>query len=946
VGIRKNPHLFFLLFYFPYFSLMKKYQQTLLFLALFPIAVLANNEPVVLEAEKAVLGADFAMGNDGLVQFVYPKTNNSAFNPGTSDKELTFSITFPEAGIYELYARFRVGAGGFNDDSFFFGKSFGTLSATNTDSWAYVNGLASGGYTSDNDIVTYQGSTGTQTWKWLNISKYYNNSTPSVFTVSAPTTTLTFQMGSREDGLDLDKIAFCRADYQYTVKNLNTSAPGLDPTLFYNYQETYINPILPGDHPDPSFLKVGDDFYACGSCFHFTPYSPILHSKDLVHWEVISRVVPSTWAGLSSSAPAAGIWGGTLSYFYNSFWFYFSNSAGGGQYFCKATTPSGPWSAPVKVNSTAETGAIGYDNSIFVDDDGTPYMMIKPGQFVNRIQKIGTNGHLTGSVINLDWVNTGKKYSWAEGPVMCKRNGWYYYFVAGNVAGGQYVLRSKTLTSDSLSWQAMGNFFETVSDANVMFRNPNHIAQPFMLSDSTWWTISHSYENLSTDSWDGKGRQGLLHQIVWDANGKPTGKATTTAPVIKPALTADRIPWNLPQSDPFDQSSLKLCWHFLNPTSATKYSLSLKPGWLTLTPGTDSCQILQKDAGHFYSLVTRVVVQASSNGQAAGLCLLNGNMSKSVKLCSGYNNGKKLTFSLLTTSYEVPNVIGDTVWFRLERNDHVLTGSYSADGLNWTVLGSPINALALDQTQDNYNSWVGNSQGLFAKGISAGFDRYAYRDGFSGLPLMSRENQYGIETVTKTVGKVVTNSSSMGGWLMLGGVDMGNATCKSSQIEISAASILGGTLEIWMDDMERNGTKLAQLVISSTGSTDTWKNFTADIPVTLGQHDLFFRFKGSKNAFYLNTVRMVPYKMVSATSVVQNHVTVHVYPIPSKDFFQIELNTVVQLSSYDITNLNGQLLESGKLNGLTSVGKHLPTGAYLLRVNADNQTQICKLVKI
>src|ERR1043166_4165326 len=62
-----------------------------------------------------------------------------------------------------------------------------------------------------------------------------------------------------------------------------------------NYQEvnTYVNPVLPGDHPDPTLLKVGDDFYHCGSSFHFNPYLPIYHSKDLVHWEVIARVVPS-----------------------------------------------------------------------------------------------------------------------------------------------------------------------------------------------------------------------------------------------------------------------------------------------------------------------------------------------------------------------------------------------------------------------------------------------------------------------------------------------------------------------------------------------------------------------------------------------------------------------------------------------------------------------------
>ena len=63
-----------------------------------------------------------------------------------------------------------------------------------------------------------------------------------------------------------------------------------DSLSFYQSVKTYVNPVLPGDHPDPTLLKVGDDFYYCGSTFHFNPYLPIYHSKDLVHWEIISIV--------------------------------------------------------------------------------------------------------------------------------------------------------------------------------------------------------------------------------------------------------------------------------------------------------------------------------------------------------------------------------------------------------------------------------------------------------------------------------------------------------------------------------------------------------------------------------------------------------------------------------------------------------------------------------
>ena len=93
----------------------------------------------------------------------------------------------------------------------------------------------------------------------------------------------------------------------------------------YQQVKTFVNPVLPGDHPDPTLLKVGDDFYHCGSSFHFTPYLAVYHSKDLVHWEVVSRVVPPSRAGKVLDRPSAGIWQGAITYFYGSYWIYFSS---------------------------------------------------------------------------------------------------------------------------------------------------------------------------------------------------------------------------------------------------------------------------------------------------------------------------------------------------------------------------------------------------------------------------------------------------------------------------------------------------------------------------------------------------------------------------------------------------------------------------------------------
>ena len=102
-----------------------------------------------------------------------------------------------------------------------------------------------------------------------------------------------------------------------------------DSLAWYETVRTYVNPVLPGDHPDPTLLKVGDDFYHCGSAFHFTPYLPIYHSKDLVHWQTISRVLPPSKAAWVSDRPSTGVWQGAITYFYGSYWIYFLPTGNG-----------------------------------------------------------------------------------------------------------------------------------------------------------------------------------------------------------------------------------------------------------------------------------------------------------------------------------------------------------------------------------------------------------------------------------------------------------------------------------------------------------------------------------------------------------------------------------------------------------------------------------------
>ena len=187
----------------------------------------AQDEPVILEIEDgAVVGADFSKESDGNIQYVTITTNSTAGNPESADRVISLEVTFPAAQTYDLYVRYRIGANGANDDSFFYGSGFGTKNPTSDADWIRANNIYALGYTESYAVVDGNGNGGYNVWKWINLSEYTGDEPPLTFEVSADALTRTFQIGAREDGLDIDKIAFARADYYYTVANLDEGTAG------------------------------------------------------------------------------------------------------------------------------------------------------------------------------------------------------------------------------------------------------------------------------------------------------------------------------------------------------------------------------------------------------------------------------------------------------------------------------------------------------------------------------------------------------------------------------------------------------------------------------------------------------------------------------------------------------------------------------------------------
>jgi xylan 1,4-beta-xylosidase len=627
--------------------------------------------------------------------------------------------------------------------------------------------------------------------------------------------------------------------------------------------ETYTNPVIPGDHPDATLTRVGNDFYTTGSSFNVTPV--IYHSTDLVHWEAISQPVKASWPDYGDN-PGGGCWGGQMVHYNDKYWHFFSSA--NTMYRVTANKPEGPWSEPEKISNPSQLSyGLGYDNSIFIDDDGRWYLMVKNGRPNNGIVELDDNGQPTGLVYDLKWLNPSPShpYSWAEGPVMWKYKGYYYYSFARDLSGGQKVMRSRALTADKASWEMLGNFFN-IDDpliSGALFAEPNHSSAVVMLDDSTHWVIHPLY---AKNEWRGQGRQGLFNRVIYDMDHKPTAHYPVNTYFEAPKLLNSGIPWMIPKSDFFNTEKLNPEWSFLGFTPDDKHSLTDRSGWLRLSPKNNKMNTVTKNDGeHNYSLITRLEFDPKLTSDEAGLAIIRGDEKMSVKLASKKNKAgnKIISFSFDSKKYESENIIGNTLWLKIIRVNHIISGYYSSNGIEWIQVGKNFDVSEIDSYSD-FSSFAGTRQGLFVQGsIDAFFDLYIYRDAYSPILAECPANQYGTVKTTLSKGIYLLDSIHNNDWALYAGVEFGNSEYQKApkSIEIIASSAGNeGTVEVWLDSIN-TGTKVAECKISDTGGWDKFETFTAPVALVRGRHDIYLRFKGG------NAGRLFKLKWLSFTYV-------------------------------------------------------------------------------
>lgn len=216
-----------------------------------------------------------------------------------------------------------------------------------------------------------------------------------------------------------------------------------------NGDGNYKNPILHADYSDPDVIRVEDDYYMTSSSFNCVPGLPILHSKDMVNWELVNYALQKQppFDVYDKPQHGNGVWAPCIRYHDNEFYIYYPDPDYG-IYMVKTKDPRGIWSAPIMVKEGKglidPTPLWDYDSKVYL-----AYAFAGSRAGLKSLLAICTMNSEATLANNDDVIiiDGHEGESTIEGPKLYKRNGFYYVFApAGGVSTGwQTVLRSKNI---------------------------------------------------------------------------------------------------------------------------------------------------------------------------------------------------------------------------------------------------------------------------------------------------------------------------------------------------------------------------------------------------------------------------------------------------------------------------------------------------------------------
>lgn len=503
----------------------------------------------------------------------------------------------------------------------------------------------------------------------------------------------------------------------------------------------YTNPVISGFHPDPSVCRVDDDYYLVTSSFDYFPGIPIFHSKDLVNWKQIGHVLTRESQlplnRVRESPVSQGIYAPTIRYHNGRFYVITTNISTMQNFYVWAENPKGPWSEPVIIE-----GWMGFDPSLLFDDGkvyltGAGLPVMEP-EGIYQAEIDIESGKLL-SERQLIWKGA---FSSPEGPHLYKINDWYYLLIAeGGTEYGHMVTIAKSRNPYGPFESNPDNPILSNRSSKKEIQATGH-ADLIQATDETWWAVFLGIRPIPGTKLHHLGRETNLAPVNWTEDGWPIIGSSGQAEVNNDSqsLPLGRPdPWE--EKEDFNNDLLSPVWNFYRNPSPDSWSLTEKPGYLTLHGQTHtlsdsaSSTFVGRRQQHFNCEISSLLeFKPMSEGEEAGLTVfMNGNYH--YEIARTMHKGKSLIIfrrqvgSLWKVEKEI-EYNEPTVVLGIEANEFNYTFTYlTADGKKEIVGLGETTLLA----KEIAGGFTGVFFGMYATGngekssTPAHFDYFNYR---------------------------------------------------------------------------------------------------------------------------------------------------------------------------------------------------------------------------
>lgn len=485
---------------------------------------------------------------------------------------------------------------------------------------------------------------------------------------------------------------------------------------------TYKNPIIHADYSDPDVVQWGDNYFMTSSSFNAAPGLPILHSKDLVNWELVNYALPKQVPIKHFNTPqhGNGVWASSIRVHNNELYIYWGDPDFG-IYMVKTDDPFGNWEEPVLVMEAK--GAI--DPSPLWDEDGKAYLV-----HAWAGSRAGVKSILTVHKMNADGTKVldygrhvfdgHENHPTVEGSKFYKRNGYYYIFApAGGVSTGwQLVLRSK-------------NIYGPYEEKVVLEQGATAINGPHQGA----WVTTDTGEDwfFHFQDVDAYGRIVHLQPMHWENDWPVMGKDQNGNGIGEPVLqhkkpnVGKQFAIQTPrETDNFEQDSLGLQWQWnANPSVLWSAKLpgndflrlySIAPPEQTNSLWDVPNLLLQKFPAPDFNIATKIsLIPGDGKEQRKTGLIIMGRDYSTVTLTEKegtfylqYTQAIKADAGAKEEVLEEITLKSNTIYLKVAVSapNAMCQFSYSENGRNFKKFGAPFKA--------RVGKWIGAKVGLFS----------------------------------------------------------------------------------------------------------------------------------------------------------------------------------------------------------------------------------------